>query len=142
MPAEFCVYRCFDADGRLLYVGATSGFDARQKVHAKDSAWFPHVARWDRTIFKDRASMLFGEREAIRRENPIHNGKRYVEDLTDHTNAARQARHRKARALGYVSIPAGYLPQRRALKVFQWLDEAAEELQEARDRIDAEPAQS
>jgi hypothetical protein len=48
--------------------------------------------------------------------------------VTDPTNAARQARHRKARALGYVSIPAGYLPQRRALKVFQWLDEAAEQI--------------
>lgn len=48
--------------------------------------------------------------------------------MTDPTNAARQARHRKARALGYVSIPAGYLPHRRALKVFKWLDEAAEQI--------------
>jgi hypothetical protein len=42
----------------------------------------------------------------------------------DPTNAARQARHRKARALGYESIPAGYLPPRRARKVREWLLEA------------------
>lgn len=44
--------------------------------------------------------------------------------MTDPTNAARQARHRKARALGFESIPGGYLPPERARQVWEWLDEA------------------
>jgi hypothetical protein len=43
--------------------------------------------------------------------------------MVDPTNAARQARHRKARALGYEHV-AGYLPPKRAAKVRLWLDEA------------------
>ena len=45
---------------------------------------------------------------------------------TDPTNAARQARHRKARALGYEHV-AGYLPPKRAAKVREWLAEAESE---------------
>jgi hypothetical protein len=42
---------------------------------------------------------------------------------TDPTNAARQARYRKARALGYEHV-AGYLPPKRAARVRAWLAEA------------------
>lgn len=47
---------------------------------------------------------------------------------TDPTNAARQARHRKARALGFESVPAGYLPPERAALVREWLAEADREI--------------
>lgn len=46
--------------------------------------------------------------------------------MTDPTNAARQARHRKARALGYEHV-SGYLPPKRAAKVRQWLAEAEQD---------------
>lgn len=43
--------------------------------------------------------------------------------MIDPTNAARQARFRKARALGFEYV-SGYLPPKRAAKVRQWLTEA------------------
>jgi len=44
-----CVYRFFDAEGVLLYVGSTGNVWYRIGQHAAERPWWPEVA-WDRTI--------------------------------------------------------------------------------------------
>lgn len=68
------VYRCFDAKGRLLYVGCTYNPVARPKQHrAEKRVWVDMVARTTWTVWPDRRKALDMERLAIETENPIHN---------------------------------------------------------------------
>lgn len=68
-----CVYRCFTADGSLVYIGSTSTRLKRLKIHETQSGWWPEVAdvKTDRfpTIFEARAA----ERLAIIAEAPAYN---------------------------------------------------------------------
>ncbi len=42
-----CVYRLYDANDALLYVGSAYDFDVRFKSHAQRKRWWPQVARKD-----------------------------------------------------------------------------------------------
>ncbi|MGI5274666.1 GIY-YIG nuclease family protein [Nonomuraea sp. CA-218870] len=68
-----CVYRAFDSDGALLYVGSTDHRHTRFKGHEKRSAWWPLMAEIRcedlPTIDQARAA----EMTAIRTEHPMHN---------------------------------------------------------------------
>lgn len=76
------VYRCYDADDTLIYVGATClTLDKRMAVHAKKN---PEVvrqsARVEVTEYPDRDSALEAESRAIDTEHPtlnIRRGKAY-----------------------------------------------------------------
>ena len=69
------LYRFFDADGRLLYVGMTHRLAARTSEHSRSAAttWWPKVA--SRTIewFDSRSEAKTAESSAIRSENPAFN---------------------------------------------------------------------
>lgn len=68
------VYRCFDARGRLLYVGCTYNPPARMKQHrAEKREWITKVASTRLTVWPDRRKALDMERLAIETERPIHN---------------------------------------------------------------------
>ena len=67
------VYRCFDGDDRLLYVGVSGGPEQRLKDHARKSPWFGDVARVAVTPLMPRRAALDAEYEAIRSERPVHN---------------------------------------------------------------------
>lgn len=71
--APHFVYRCYAADGRLLYIGVSYQPVKRMEQHAKRSAWFGQVATIRYVVFPDRAYGLEKEREAIRTELPLHN---------------------------------------------------------------------
>lgn len=68
-----CLYRHFDADGSLLYVGISLSWPERTKAHAQKSRWFSHVAEVKIERFPTRQEALDAEREAIRREHPKFN---------------------------------------------------------------------
>jgi predicted GIY-YIG superfamily endonuclease len=68
-----CVYRLYDAEGSLLYVGVASDLEVRFKDHAKEKAWWPLVARREITWFDSRLDAMYEESRAIGRESPIHN---------------------------------------------------------------------
>jgi hypothetical protein len=74
------VYRAFDADGELLYVGCTDNAEKRLKAHAKGSDWYPDAARWTFEEHATRAAGLAAEAAAIRAELPHCN----VVDAEDH----------------------------------------------------------
>lgn len=67
------LYRYFDAEGTLLYIGVTSRINRRMREHYESSAWFAKVTRCEFEQFPDRKSVLDAERNAILSENPLHN---------------------------------------------------------------------
>jgi hypothetical protein len=73
------LYRHFDAEGVLLYVGISIDVGRRTGDHAKHSAWFDRVARIDVETFDSRDAAIDAERRAIINECPLfnvhHNGK-------------------------------------------------------------------
>jgi len=69
------VYRCYDADDRLIYVGCTNSPLARMDGHRKGTHWFPEVVRVRHTVFPDRATGFARESAAIHLEKPKYNVK-------------------------------------------------------------------
>lgn len=67
------VYRLFDADGNLLYVGCTNGVKARFKTHQATKEWWTEVVLADLEHFPNRQQAIAAEAEAIRNEQPKYN---------------------------------------------------------------------
>lgn len=67
------LYRYFDAEGVLLYVGITSDIETRGSDHARSSKW--HYLSKSRTVeeFGTREEALAAECTAIEAENPKFN---------------------------------------------------------------------
>lgn len=75
-PKVFRLYRLFDADGRLLYIGQTGRMPLVRCIeHLIEQAWGGDVARWelDPQIFHSEAEVLAAEEAAIRAEKPLRN---------------------------------------------------------------------
>ncbi len=67
------VYRLFDKDDRLLYVGVTIDLEARSKAHRSQTPWWPEVLRAE-TIAYDGRSLAYAARaRAIEQEEPLRN---------------------------------------------------------------------
>lgn len=67
------LYRLFDADDALLYVGIAGNPGRRFEQHAKAKLWWREVSRIEVEHFADRAEALAAERLAIRDERPLYN---------------------------------------------------------------------
>lgn len=68
------VYKAFDREGRLLYVGVTADLEARLAAHRSRSLWAAYMSR--HTLvgpFENRADALEAERRIIREERPLYN---------------------------------------------------------------------
>jgi predicted GIY-YIG superfamily endonuclease len=69
------LYRLYDSDGRLLYVGTSVDAQGRWEQHAREKLWWSSVARATVDWHPDRTSAMAAERAAIRSESPLHNDK-------------------------------------------------------------------
>lgn len=67
------LYRFYDAEDRLLYVGITNHLMRRTTRHAADKPWFSAVARSEVDHYPTRAAALAREAELIRELQPVHN---------------------------------------------------------------------
>lgn len=67
------LYRFFDADDRLLYVGITTSGSARLAQHSRDKEWFSTVSRATFEHFATREDALAAEKAAIKAERPAYN---------------------------------------------------------------------
>lgn len=67
------VYRLFDADGALLYIGLTNNIDNRLVHHKCDKPWFSSISCYTLERFPNRGIARFAECIAIRDEGPIFN---------------------------------------------------------------------
>lgn len=67
------LYRLYDVDDALLYVGISSKWFARMAQHATEKGWWDDVVTVKRQAFPGRTEALAAEREAIRTERPRYN---------------------------------------------------------------------
>lgn len=67
------LYRMFDRNDRLLYVGITLDLSTRFKSHKRNKPWWSDVATIKLEHHADRASVLAAERTAICEERPVNN---------------------------------------------------------------------
>lgn len=70
---DLTLYRMYDADGALLYVGASTNLGSRLLAHGKTKPWWCDVASIKIERFQDRIEMLDAESNAIYNENPRYN---------------------------------------------------------------------
>ena len=68
-----CIYRHFDAEGRLLYVGITAHLGERDKYHAATAVWHHAVVRSDVQWCLSREHAADLERVAVKHEQPLYN---------------------------------------------------------------------
>ncbi len=67
------VYRVYDIDGGLLYIGASVDPDVRMRTHRNTSAWW-HLHSWfEERWFPSAREAAAAERRAILEENPRFN---------------------------------------------------------------------
>ena len=67
------LYRHFDAEGRLLYVGVSLSTTVRLMGHKERSEWANRIATITIERFPTRSAALQAERAAIKAEKPLHN---------------------------------------------------------------------
>lgn len=73
MSGQTALYRLYDADDELLYIGVSSRFGNRWHQHAQVQPWWPGVDHQTVTWFGSREEALKAEAAAIREEKPLYN---------------------------------------------------------------------
>lgn len=71
-PEPHCVYRAFDSDDVLLYVGCAVDPARRQRQHAQ-MGWYSQAARWTHEWFPNFWAASNAETAAIKTEGPRFN---------------------------------------------------------------------
>lgn len=72
-PERTALYRLYDADGKLLYVGITNDTERRWSDHSSDKSWWPDVAERTAEWFATRPEAEAAEIQAIKTEKPRRN---------------------------------------------------------------------
>ena len=67
------LYRLFDEDGALLYVGVTQRLQRRLGSHRREKPWWGLVDHWETEWFDRRQDALKAETHAIKTERPMFN---------------------------------------------------------------------
>lgn len=67
------LYRLYDAESRLLYVGIAAEWARRMVEHSKTKEWWDLVASVDVEFLQTRADALEAERHAILTGRPVYN---------------------------------------------------------------------
>jgi hypothetical protein len=67
------VYRCLNADERVIYIGSTAALLRRIREHKSQSPWWPEVAEVKDECFPTVFLARAAERLAIKAEMPLYN---------------------------------------------------------------------
>lgn len=73
MPQRHHLYRHFDSEGRLLYVGQSINALGRLIQHRVSACWFDKIATVTIECLPSSQALTAAERKAIREEYPIYN---------------------------------------------------------------------
>lgn len=68
------LYRFFDSDGKLLYIGITNNPQRRFQNHRATKPWFAEVAHSTMEYYSSRDDLAAAEAAAIMAELPKYNG--------------------------------------------------------------------
>ena len=71
--SQTALYRHYDTDGNLLYVGAARSIRKRTETHMRESKWAALSVRAEVTFFPTREEAFAAEWDAIQNESPAHN---------------------------------------------------------------------
>lgn len=81
------LYRYFDKNGSLLYVGISDSISKRAHQHQKNSQWHMHAVSATLEHFREREDALAAESKAIVEEAPLYNiagSNQYENDPEEH----------------------------------------------------------
>ncbi len=67
------LYRFYERNGELLYVGVTGIPGERWATHSRHAEWWPFIATLTTEVFPTMRQALAAEREAIWDEEPMFN---------------------------------------------------------------------
>ncbi len=70
---EHVLYRFYDENGALLYVGITNSINRRFIQHAGEKPWWSDIVDCRIAFYPDRASLARAETDAIKYEGPRYN---------------------------------------------------------------------
>jgi hypothetical protein len=90
MAEIHALYRIFDADNELLYVGITNNPTGRMMDHLRSQWWAPRITQITFEHFGDRGELKTAERRAITTEGPVYNvahAREWSQDIEDDTDA-------------------------------------------------------
>lgn len=73
-----CLYRHFDKEGALLYVGSCANYTKRRYSHRNHSEWATEIHREQVEYFPTLHEAWDAERTAIWHEKPLHNKRRWA----------------------------------------------------------------
>ena len=73
LTGRTALYRLYDVDDVLLYVGITHDPDERMAHHESQKPWWPQVVRHAVVWFDTRSDAQAAELEAIRTEQAVYN---------------------------------------------------------------------
>lgn len=95
------LYRFYNAENQLLYVGISKNWVTRFHNHERDSAWFNDVSYMKLEKFDDYEKMLEAETLAIKTEMPLFNKAQNdsYESPTDHFQRIKESLLYKSPAL-------------------------------------------
>lgn len=139
-PDRTAIYRLYDAEGALLYIGITKNPKARFYGHAVYKPWWRQVARKDVTwLNASWRSALKIEAAAIRQEKPAFNGKHNEPraPFSAESWPTIEVRHGKSRALAALIraeiesgrwAPGVRVPKRRDLAIASGVGEGTADL--------------
>lgn len=69
---QYCLYRMFDDQNNLLYVGQSIRLAERMHQHSKDKSWWP-PKRIEIEQYENANALNEAERQVIQTEKPLHN---------------------------------------------------------------------
>lgn len=67
------VYKAYNTDGQLLYVGVSVNVFKRLKEHKQYAAWIPDTERIYVVQYLNRSAALAEEARCIREDGPVYN---------------------------------------------------------------------
>lgn len=132
MSTKTALYRHFDADGALLYVGISNSAFKRLDQHKAASHWAMDIARVEMKWFETREEAISAEREAIRNESPRHNIRHHQPAKFTPSGAPRTLMA-ALEALG-LEYATGVLPREFAADIQSLMDEAQRQAMSIIDR--------
>jgi len=70
---ENILYKIFNCDNEIIYIGITIDFQSRIKDHKYTKDWWSEVSYIRKTKYKNRFKVLEAEKRAIKKYNPVFN---------------------------------------------------------------------